>query len=34
MRRMVVIVALLSGLVPGAASAQLQEIRQTIFGMD
>lgn len=34
MRRIAMMLALLGGLGPGAASAQLQEIRQTIFGMD
>ncbi len=33
MRRTTLVSALLS-LLPGAAGAQLQEIRQTIFGMD
>lgn len=34
MKRMAMVVTLLGGLLPGAASAQLQEMRQTIFGMD
>ncbi len=28
------VIALFLGALPGAATAQLQEVRQTIFGMD
>lgn len=34
MKRMAMVVVLLGGLLPGTVAAQLQEMRQTIFGMD
>ena len=34
MRRMVLVALLATMLVPGVAQAQLEEVRQKIFGMD